>query len=208
LPIHRSEFLILASLFQGGLAIAALGLAWLLHVNPFDEFDVSGRSIGMGIAGTIPMLMFFVMTYRSTRPRLRQIREFLVESLGPALSECRWHELVWVALLAGFSEELLFRAVLQNWLAPWGFAASLLISNLAFGFAHAVTPTYVVLAAGMGMYLGTLHEFADHRNWLVPMAAHTLYDLIAFLVIRRSYRSRPASVIKPEFDVPVPVTPD
>ncbi len=184
---NRSQFLILATLFQGGLAILTFGLAWLVGINPFDRFQMSSQAIGLGIAGTIPMLIVFAITYQIPMGRLKDIKKFLIEALGPPLAECRWYDLVWVAVLAGCSEELLFRGVLQTWMSPWGWLAALLVSNLLFGMAHAITPLYVILAGMLGIYLGALFQFAGQGNLLVPTLTHALYDLVAFIVVRRSY---------------------
>ena len=133
------------------------------------------------------MLIVFAVTYQVSVGPLKDIKNFLIESLGPSLQDCRWYDLVWVALLAGCSEELLFRAVLQTWMNPWGPLAALLVSNAVFGMAHAVTPLYAVLAGLLGIYLGALFQFAGDGNLLVPTLTHSLYDLVAFIAIRRSF---------------------
>lgn len=187
---RRSQFLILATLFQGGLAVIALALAWWIQINPFDHFEWSYRAAGLGVAGTVPPLFLFALTYRIPVRSFQQIKSFLIDALGPYLSDCRWYDLAWVALLTGFSEELLFRAVLQSWLNPWGSITSLLLSNLLFGLAHAVTPLYSVLAGSIGLYLGALYQFAADGNLLVPTLTHGLYDFVAFLIVRNSFRAQ------------------
>lgn len=187
--LNRSQFLIYATAFQAGLAIVAFGLAWLLQINPFDHVELSGRAFATGIVGTVPMLILFAITYQFPVGALKEIKQLLMEMLGPSLSECRWYELAWVALGAGISEELLFRAVLQAWLDQWGPMVGLGVSNLLFGFAHAVTPLYVVLAGLLGVYLGVLYEFTGDENLVVPALAHGLYDLVAFVVVRRSFQA-------------------
>lgn len=133
------------------------------------------------------MLILFALTYRSRIERLQQIKKFLIETIGAPLSECTWYEMAWVALLAGFSEELLFRAVLQAWMLQWGPLVGLLLSNLLFGLAHAITLLYAILAGLLGLYLGALFQFGGDGNLLVPTLSHALYDLVAFVVIRRSF---------------------
>jgi membrane protease YdiL (CAAX protease family) len=187
LRTSREQFLIVATLFQGGLAIFAFSLAWFLGINPFDTIQFTGRAVMMGMAGTIPMLIVFALTYHRPVGPFKAIKQFLVETLGPHLSQCRWYDLVWVALLAGCSEELLFRAVLQTWLNHWGPATGLLGSNAVFGMAHAVTPMYAVVAGLLGIYLGVLYEPLGGGNLFVPTLTHALYDLVAFAVVRRSF---------------------
>jgi membrane protease YdiL (CAAX protease family) len=183
-------------LLQSGVAIVAFAMAWGLGINPFDRFTWNAPAIALGIGGTLPLLLMFVVTYRYAFGPFRRIKLFLIDGLGPHLAACRWYHLVWVAVLTGFSEELLFRGVIQTWLSPGGTVSSLLVSNLLFGLAHSVTPTYVVLAGVMGLYLGGLYEIG-HQNLLPPIVTHALYDLIAFFVVRNSYLSQPPAI---EFD--------
>jgi membrane protease YdiL (CAAX protease family) len=183
----RNQFLLMATVFQGGIALLAFALAWLLGMNPFDGFDVTFEATAIGIGGTIPMFLLFAITYRYPVGPLGRVKRFLVEGLGPCLSECRWYDLVWVAFLAGASEELLFRAVLQRYLTAWGTVPALLISNIVFGAVHAVTLIYPFLAGLLGVYLGSLYQFAGSGNLFVPTVAHTFYDFVAFLIVRRTY---------------------
>lgn len=187
---NRGQFLILGTLVQGVVTILALVLAWLLQINPFDRFHWSAQAVVLGIVSTIPMLALFVWTWRLPYQAFKDIKEFLIEGLGPFLADCRWYDLVWVALLAGYSEELMFRGVLQTTFSHWGLLTGLLVSNLIFSLAHAVTRMYVLLAALLGLYLGILFQFAESGNLLIPMLTHAIYDLVAFHIVRRVYLSR------------------
>ena len=77
------------------------------------------------------------------------------------------------------SEELLFRGVLHPLAGPFW-------SNVLFGLAHFITPTYAVLAGLLGAYLGGLLELSE--NLLAPIITHGLYDFLAFLVVARECR--------------------
>ncbi len=89
---------------------------------------------------------------------------------------------------AGISEELLFRGVLQPWLElKWGIPLGLIFSNMIFGFLHWVTPMYALIAGAVGIYLGLMLNVGGERNLLTPIAIHTIYDYMAFLVVARSY---------------------
>lgn len=181
----------LATLFQGAICLVALGLGWLLSAKPFEQLQVTMEAVGYGIAGAIPMLMLFGVTYVYPMGPLKAIKQFLIEALGPSLSACTWYDLVWVAFLAGFSEELMFRGVIQKSLGHFGWWVGLLASNVLFGLAHAITPTYILLAALLGIYLGLLFQLIGQQNLLVPIVTHTLYDLVAFFIVRQSFRNRP-----------------
>lgn len=189
-PGSRGDFLRMATLFQGGLLLLALGLAWLAGIDLGEQLHVTGTVVAWGVGATVPMLALFAITYVFPVGPLGTIKGFLHEVLGPPLARCRWYDLVFVALLAGCSEELLFRGVLQTWIGRWGAVAGLLGSNVIFGLAHAVTPTYAILASLLGIYLGLVFTITGEANLVPAILCHALYDLVAFFVVRREARRR------------------
>ncbi len=114
----------------------------------------------------------------------------LFETLGPGLHRYHWTDLLILASIAGLSEELLFRGVIQPWIeSSWGMTAGLVGSNIIFGLAHAVTPLYAVLATLVGIYLSLSLDYGGDRNLLVPIVIHGLYDFLAFIALMRAYRA-------------------
>lgn len=190
IPGNRGEFLRMATLFQGGLLLFALGLAWLAGINLSSQLHFTGAAVAWGVGATVPMWALFAITYLFPVGPLGTIKHFLREVLGPSLAQCRWYDLVFVALLAGCSEELLFRGVLQTWMGRWGALAGLLASNVIFGLAHAITPTYAVLAGLLGIYLGLVYTITGEANLIPAILCHALYDLVAFFVFQSEARKR------------------
>jgi membrane protease YdiL (CAAX protease family) len=188
-PLKRLEFLGLATLFEGGLIVIAVLVGWLVSIDPWQNLIFNHAAFVWGIVGTLPLLAFFAISYYYPGDDLHQIKRFLIEKLGPVFHSCRWYDLLYLALLAGVSEELLFRGALQPWLETLqGRAFGLVASSLLFGLAHWVTPVYALLAALTGLYLGLSLDFGGARNLLVPILIHALYDFIAFLAVVYSYR--------------------
>jgi membrane protease YdiL (CAAX protease family) len=181
---NRRHFLALAAAFEGSLAVIAWALGWFFELNPLARLTLEVRGLIWGVAGTIPMILLFALANRYPVGPLRKIKQFLHETLGPSLVACRWYDLLLVAAIAGISEELLFRGALQP-------LCGLFWSNVLFGFAHCITPTYVVFAGAVGGYLGGLMEGAN--NLLAPIVAHALYDFLAFLVVVRECRAGQAT---------------
>jgi membrane protease YdiL (CAAX protease family) len=119
---------------------------------------------------------------------VRRLVDLVVKQLGPLLASRSAAELALIATLAGAAEEILFRGVIQMELTGLlTGAGGVLVASVAFGLAHFVTPTYAVLAAVAGLYLGTLYLLQG--NLLVPILAHTLYDFVALLYLVRRYRA-------------------
>ena len=187
--------------------LVGLGLGWLVGINPWHACRWTPVAIAWGVAATGPLLLAFWVTYTVDWAPLRRIRELLVELLGRPMARCRWHDLVVLAVLAGVCEEVLFRGVIQPWMAGGdaarplaiGFVVALLGSNLLFALLHPVTRTYAVLVGLVGVYLGLVGlvdplpagtELEGQGNLVVPIIAHGLYDFLAFGVIARESRRR------------------
>lgn len=187
----RGSFLNLAGGLEGGMALAAIGLAWLAGIDLRDITVWSVDSLGQSLAAVAPLLGLFFLTYRWPVGPLVRIKQILVDVMGPALAACRWYDLPLLAGLAGLGEELLFRGVLQTGLDRWaGRGIGLVTAAVIFGLVHAVTPAYAVLAGLIGLYLGGLLYFLEPPNLLVPIVVHAVYDLVAFIVLRNDYRRR------------------
>jgi membrane protease YdiL (CAAX protease family) len=98
--------------------------------------------------------------------------------------------LLLLATIAGVSEELLFRGVIQPWIAAsWGYTAGLWLSNIIFGLVHAITPLYALLVTFVGVYLSLSMTVAEENNLLIPIIIHSLYDFLAFIALMRLYRA-------------------
>ncbi|WP_404359006.1 lysostaphin resistance A-like protein [Methylotuvimicrobium sp. KM1] len=184
-----SRFFTTACNFEGSLILVAALLGWFADINPFADLYFSEQALFYGIVGTVPLFIFFFALEQINIPSIRKIRSLLVDTLGSGLKTCHWTDIFFLAAIAGFSEELLFRGLIQPWIeASWGMAAGLIGSNIIFGLVHAVTPLYALLATLIGIYLGLSMDFGGERNLMTPMIIHGLYDFLAFLMIMKSFR--------------------
>jgi membrane protease YdiL (CAAX protease family) len=179
-----------ACLFEAALVLVAMVLGWLSGINPFATLHYSESAIFYGIVGTIPLFLFYVVLDQVSIDAVVSIRRFLLETLGPALHRCHLADLFILAAIAGISEEILFRGVIQPWMeSSWGISAGLIGSNILFGLVHSISPLYTVLATLVGIYLGLALDYGGDRNLLIPIIIHGLYDFLAFLALMRSYRA-------------------
>lgn len=101
--------------------------------------------------------------------------------LSMILTPLKWADLIWLGVLPGMSEELLFRGVMLpaiglNWFG-------VLISSLCFGVLHFFSPRhwgYVAWAAIVGGVLGISTLLT--QNLLVPVVAHIVTNLLSSLL--------------------------
>jgi len=177
----RLQFLLLATVFQGGLCLAGLGLAYWQGVELVWHWNLV--PVLRGVLLTVPLAAFLWWTVKSNWPPLKELREILVHRFGPILRRCAWVDLLYVSVLAGLSEEVLFRGAIQNLLLGWGVVAAIVGTNLLFGLCHAATITYFVYAFGAGCYLTWVAGVHD-QSLSSAIVAHAGYDLLALGVIR------------------------
>lgn len=187
----QQQFLMGAGVFEGAILFVAFVGGWLTGFHPTAKLYWSAQDFGLGVLATGPMLIMLLICFLSRSKGMLQVREFVRETIGPYLSESRWIDIVLLALLAGVCEEAFFRGFLFLWIQEWNQVLAVLITNLLFGLAHAVTPVYVMLAAFLGLYLTALMAADPTPNLLIPITAHSLYDLIAFIVVIWDYRRQP-----------------
>jgi membrane protease YdiL (CAAX protease family) len=188
-PPDKGLILVAAVLFEGGLAPLALLLGWLLGQRPLAHFNWNERDAMLGLVAAVPMLGLFLAALRWPIGGLARIKQILREALEPLLAGRPVTDLALLALAAGVGEEMLFRGVLQGALSEHlGLWEGLAAASLAFGLLHPVTPTYIVLAAVLGTYLGTLYIVTG--NLLSVMVAHAVYDFVALWVLLRTLSDR------------------
>ncbi|MBL1263249.1 CPBP family intramembrane glutamic endopeptidase [Methylomicrobium sp. RS1] len=183
------DFFLKACCFEASLILVALILGWIADINPFAKLFLSEAAILYGIIGTAPMIVLFHLAELRQEEAFQKIRRLLLETLGPSLHRRHWADLLMLAAIAGLSEEILFRGLIQPWLeAVLGMRAGLVGCNVLFGLAHAVTPLYTLLAFLIGIYLSLSMDYGAERNLLTPVVIHALYDFWAFLALIKAYQ--------------------
>lgn len=181
----RPGFVRAAVAVEGGLALAAIVLGWLVGQPPLAAIDWTAGGALWGLAAALPMFATLVATTWWPIGPLAGLEEFVRRSLVPLFRSARLWELAVICLLAGFGEEMLFRGVVQAGIervsgSPW---LALAAASVLFGLAHPITRTYAVVAGAIGVYLGWL--LLASGNLLVPACAHAVYDFAAVLYLLR-----------------------
>jgi len=188
--IKPENFFKTACYFEGSLILVAMVLGWIADIDPFEHIHFSETAVLYGLYGTVPLFLIFLAMQQMPFNSVKQIRQILMDTLGPSLYRYNWADLMILAAIAGVSEEILFRGVIQPWMEnSWGMMTGLIVSNLLFGLVHAVTPLYAVLATSVGIYLGLFLDYGGERNLMMPIVIHAVYDFLAFVVIMKVYRN-------------------
>ncbi|WP_437192104.1 CPBP family intramembrane glutamic endopeptidase [Planctomicrobium sp. SH527] len=180
LPSFGLIFLIQSLVLLVGMNLVSVLLVWWSGLQPFARvhFEVNAFLVGT-VAAFI--MMVIAMMAKDVRKQAEQI-------MGPFLSECHWMTLLLLSIGVGFSEELLFRGVLEPWAARIDPIGALIAVNVLFGLLHAVSFQYAILAGTLGVAMSLLAMGPGGDNLLRPMVTHSVYDFLAFLWIARNYR--------------------
>lgn len=172
-PLSRAQILIAIGLTA--LLLLVVSKVWL-RLDPLPQFPLHwsaqdllwGGLLSAGITGGSALLYQFWPQYRTSAD---WYLNFIIKPL-------LWPDLIWLGLLPGLSEELLFRGVMLPALGLDWFG--LLASSLCFGVLHMSSIKqwpYAVWAMIIGLALGS--SLLLTGNLLVPVSAHILTNIIA-----------------------------
>jgi membrane protease YdiL (CAAX protease family) len=188
--MDHTKFFKTACWFEASLIIVALILGEIADINPIAQLYFSETAVLVGLLGTVPLFMLFLSMQYLPQKSLVIIKDLLMKTLAPSLQQRHWTDLLLLATIAGISEELLFRGVIQPWITvSWGLTAGLWVSNIIFGLVHAITPMYALLVTLVGVYLSLSMTVGGENNLLIPIIIHSLYDFLAFIALIRMYKA-------------------
>ena len=175
--------------------IAATALILLLVAKVWLYFDpaqlpfvLSWQDVGVGAGIGFGISIISVVAYRLW-PAYRRSTDFY---LNFVLAPLVLADSIWIGLLPGMSEELLFRGVMLPSVGLNG--TGLLISSLCFGILHMSSKDqwpYAVWASLIGLILGG--SLLITGNLLVPVTAHVLTNLASSLFWQLKRESSSAS---------------
>ena len=181
----------LALVVEGGLALLALALGWLINCWPLESLELTrdalpGHLVAIlwGVAAVVPMMLSLWWVETTSLRPLRELRQVVEQKIVPLFVRESVGQLALISAMAGLGEELLFRGLVQAGMASriggnHGAWIAIVTASVAFGLAHSISWTYMILATLIGAYLGWLFWFSGHL--LVPVVAHGLYDFFALV---------------------------
>jgi len=185
------------------LGVVAVLLGWFMNVDVRQwvprlepgNWGLILNGIGWGVAAAMPMLLAIAVIERIDWAPIRRLKELDEMPVVSALLALSTAELIAISIAAGVGEELLVRGWLMGWIigpiaaaTPLMIASGLLVSSVAFGAMHPITPAYAVLAGLTGLYLGGLVIWTE--NLIVAIVAHAFYDAVHLLLSKREYSAK------------------
>jgi membrane protease YdiL (CAAX protease family) len=169
----------LSALFYGLMIL--LALLWSFFRGIRLEFlgESAAEGVLYGLAAAVLTVSGGLVVYRLV-PVMRRIASEVAPRVVDPANEL---QLVFVALLSGFGEEILFRGVVQQ-------EFGLVVAAVVFGLVH-VGPdrrylVWTLWALFAGFLLGGLYELTGAL--LAPVTAHALHNGVTLILWKRSQR--------------------
>lgn len=143
----------------------------------------------LGGAAALPLIGFLHIIMTSQARRVRAFRDRQVTLFTERGFDVGWVSVILISLGAGISEEILFRGALQSLATEHlGLLAGIVLPSMLFGIVHGANGIYILITGIMGMYFAGLMVWTG--NLLVPITAHTVYDIYALGVTVSAVRAR------------------
>lgn len=137
-------------------------------------WELNLEAVLLGIATAVGITIASSIVYRLWPAYRRSADIYLELVIKPLI----WPDLIWLGLLPGLSEELLFRGVM---LPALGLnLTAVIVSSLLFGVLHlsgAGQWPYVVWATVVGFALGYIALITG--NLVIPIVAHIITNLVS-----------------------------
>ena len=163
-------------------------LASLFWTKTIPGSFVSPAAAAVEIAAGAGVALFLVAATYALERCLKPF-ELLAREFRAILGHLSRRQIVWIAMLSGAAEELVFRGTLQPWLGGMiGTTAALIVTSLVFGLLHFVPDRvflpWTIFATLVGFICGGLFVVFD--SVIPPTITHTLLNAINLeLIVNR-----------------------
>ncbi len=150
--------------------LLALILSKLSGIRLFPLTNNFARDMALGTIGTLfplAIFAFFLTKNAENLPLFGSLRKIIISDIKILFTNTSLPDIFVISALAGISEELLFRGIIQP-------QFGIVWASVIFGILHCLSPAYFVIATIMGFYLGFLKDY--YHSILVPMQLHFMYD--------------------------------
>lgn len=175
-PLTRAQLLV--AMGVTAVVLLVIAKAWL-YFEPTKRLPLTllWRDAGLGAALGVGITLASALMYKLWGHYRQSADEYLAMVLKPL----HWPDLLWLGLLPGLSEELLFRGVMLPAIGLNGLG--ILVSGASFGVLHLSSLQqwpYVVWATVIGLLLAISAVVTG--NLLVPIVAHVMTNLASSVV--------------------------
>lgn len=174
------------------LSAIAIVIITLLHDKPYLPRLLGGlplpQQAGIGVAAGLLYWITSVIGFKFAAGR--KTNRSTAESYS-RLDLSGWNP-VWIALAAGFGEELLFRGALQPLLGIWLTSAIFVLAHTKAYKFNELSGRVLMQAASIFVVSIVFGFIAQHAGLLAAMIIHAAIDIAGLFAIRRMAAQAPA----------------
>lgn len=170
ITIFVEAFLLLSATFWSHVANVQL--------LPMLQIDTKCMLIGAGAGLAIAACSFLMLWLGKYVSLLSDLRNITLQQIAPLFGDLTLFDLVAVAVLSGFCEEVLFRGVMQAQFKIWA-------TSLIFALFHCPNLKFLSYGAWVfaaGIFLGWLAMYTGSL-W-APIVAHATSNCLSLLFLR------------------------
>lgn len=184
-PVNRLTLLNITIFVEAFLLLVATGWSQFVGRPLLGSLGFSYQSIliGIGVGCVMALSGFALYAVSRKLPIFGNLKDLIENSLLPLISELKAIDLVIIAVISGFCEEVFFRGVAQP-------QFGIVITSIAFGLFHDPSFkhfSYVIVAFLYSILLGYLYQYTG--NLWAPIFAHITHNMISLYILR--YRIKP-----------------
>ena len=178
--------------------LAALGAAWFMLGRPIADLGFvapGGPGFWIGLVVLVAMTGFLFYSWRSTRnagaTEKSEQEGYLgdIAQFGPR-TEAELRNFFGISITAGIVEEIVYRGFVLWYLSHvmplW---AAVIVSSVAFGFAHSYQGANGAVRAGLAGLAFAIFYVGTGSIWL-PILAHSLLDILQGVTLYELFRER------------------
>jgi uncharacterized protein len=179
-PIDRTTFINITLFIEALLLLGATIASVAYNIPLKPVLGISSTVFAIGAAGGLGLAVgtWFLLWLGKFSTILSSLREITFEQIAPLFSDFRLTDLVLVALVSGFCEEILFRGVMQPKL---GIPAA----SIIFAVLHC--PSLRFFSYGIWVFVAGLllgWSFLATGNLWVPISAHCVSNIASLIFLR------------------------
>src|SRR5262245_14009502 len=185
-PVTFAATVVYLPLLLAGLLAS---LFWTKTIpGSFTSAEAAAVEVAAGAAVALVLVAATYALERSLKPF-----ELLAREFRAILGHLSRRQIIWIAMLSGAAEELVFRGTMQPWLTTlWGPPAALVATSLVFGLLHFVPDRvflpWTAFATVVGFICGGLYQTFD--SVIPPIVTHTLLNAVNLeLIVNGGRRS-------------------
>jgi hypothetical protein len=179
-PVDRTTFVNVTLFVEAILLLVATIASVAYNIQLKSVLHFSSSVIVWGAAGGLGLALgtLFLLWLGKFSALLSGLREIAFQQLAPLFNDFRLVDLVLVAVVSGFCEEVLFRGVMQPKLG-------LPTTSFVFALLHCPNPrffSYGIWVFIAGLLLGW--SFSATGNLWVPISAHCVSNVASLIFLR------------------------